>query len=268
LSASLQITVSGNRINYEIAGDGPWLTLSHPLAYDLRVWDKQMPALTAKFQVLRYDIRGHGGSSAPTGPYTLEQLADDACDLLNTFGIERTHWVGLSLGSMIGQTFALKYPAMFQSLALAGTTSRYSARTAASFEERIRDVEANGMEAVVKSTLERWLTDSYRKTHPQVMDRIARCIRATPVAGYLGCCHAIPQINLTERLKEITCPTLVMVGAQDSGTPIAMARTIYHALPGTELVIIPSAAHLLNIEQKQTFNSALLSFLARAGEVL
>ncbi len=228
-----------------------------------------MPALTAKFRVLRYDTRGHGGSAAPAGPYTLEQLADDACELLKTLGIERTHWVGLSLGSMIGQTFALKYPAMLQSLVLAGTTSRYPAQTAVVFEERIRSVETNGMETVVKSTLERWFTEAYRKTHPQVMDRIARCIRATPIAGYAGCCHAIPQINLTERLREIKCPTLVMVGAQDTGTPIAMARTIYQTLPGAELVIIPSAAHLLNIEQQQAFNTALLSFLARAsGELL
>jgi 3-oxoadipate enol-lactonase len=215
---------------------------------------------------LRYDIRGHGSSAAPPDYYTLEQLADDACELLKTLGIERTHWVGLSLGSMIGQTFALKYPAMLQSLVLAGATSRYPAQTAAVFEERIRSVEANGMETVVKSTLERWFTEPYRTTHPPVMDRIARCIRATSIAGYVGCCHAIPQINLTERLKEIKCPTLVMVGAQDTGTPIAMARTIYHALPGTELVIIPSAAHLLNIEKQQAFNSALLSFFARAGD--
>ena len=263
----MQITVSGNQVNYEIIGSGPWLTLSHPLACDLHVWDEQMPALTAKFRVLRYDTRGHGGSAAPAGPYTLEQLADDACELLKTLGIGRAHWVGLSLGSMIGQTFALKYPAMLQSLVLAGATSRYPAQTAVVFEERIRSVETNGMETVVKSILERWFTEAYRKTHPQVMDRIARCIRATPIAGYVGCCHAIPQINLTERLKEIKCPTLVMVGAQDPGTPIAMARTIYHALPGTELVIIPSAAHLLNIEQQQAFNTALLSFLARANGV-
>jgi len=261
----LQITVSGNQVNYEIAGSGPWLTLSHPLACDLHVWDGQMPALTAKFRVLRYDTRGHGGSAASTGPYTLEQLADDAHDLFKTLGIGRTHWVGLSLGSMIGQTFALKYPAMLQSLALAGATSHYPAQASAAFEERIRSVEANGMEVVIESTLERWFTGPYRKTHPQVMDRIARCIRATPIAGYAGCCHAVQRIDLTERLKEIKCPTLVMVGAQDPGTPIAMGRAIYHALPGTELVIIPAAAHLLNIEQTRAFNTALSSFLARAG---
>jgi len=224
-----------------------------------------MPALTARFRVLRYDTRGHGGSSASAGAYTLEQLADDAHDLFQALDIDCAHWVGLSLGSLIGQTFALKYPTKLQSLALAGTTSRYPPQAIKAFQERIQNVETGGMDVVTEATLERWFTEPFRKAHPRVMDDIARRIRTTPVAGYIGCCRAVSRINLTERLGEISRPTLVMVGAQDSGTPVAMARTIYHALPGAELVIVPSAAHLLNIEQPQAFNTALLSFLARTS---
>ena len=121
------------------------------------------------------------------------------------------------------------------------------------------------MEIIIEPTLARWFTAPYRETHPQIMDRIAGYLRATPRVGYVGCCHAVSRINLTERLKAIKCPTSVMVGAHDTGTPVAMARVIYHALPATELVIVPSAAHLLNIEQAQAFNGALLSFLARAA---
>jgi 3-oxoadipate enol-lactonase len=262
----MKIKANGISINYEIAGNGPWVMLSHSLACNLHMWDAQMAALTKKYKVLRYDTRGHGQSEAPAGAYTLEQLADDAHGLLAALGIKQTHWVGLSMGGMIGQTFALKYPGVFRSLTLADTTSRYPAEAAPVWTARIKSVEAGGMQAITDGTLARWFTEPYRKSHAQAVDKIGGDIRATPVAGFIGCCHAIPRINLTHRLKEIACPALVIVGEQDPGTPVAMAREIHDALPGSELVIIPSAAHLSNIEQAQAFTTALLGFLDRAAK--
>jgi 3-oxoadipate enol-lactonase len=262
----MQTKVNGLTVNYEIAGTGPWVTLSHSLACDLHMWDEQMDALTQKFQVLRYDTRGHGKSEAPAGPYTLDALADDAHGLLTALGIKETHWAGLSMGGMIGQTFALKYPGIFRSMVLADTTSRYPADAAAAWADRIQTAQTKGMAAVVDGTLARWFTEPYRKSNPPAVARVGASIRATPVAGFVGCCHAIPKINVTPRLKEIACPTLVIVGEQDPGTPVAMAREIHAAKPGSELVIIPSAAHLSNIEQPQAFNAALLGFLERASK--
>jgi 3-oxoadipate enol-lactonase len=261
----MKIKANGIEIDYEIAGNGPWVTLSHSLACDLHMWDEQMDALTRNYRVLRFDTRGHGASSAPAGAYTLEHLADDVHGLLAALGIKQTHWVGLSMGGMIGQTYALKYPGVFRSMVLADTTSRYPADAAPAWVDRIKTVETGGMQAIVDTMLERWFTEPYRKSHVQVMDRIGGSIRATPVAGFAGCCHAIPKINLTQRLKEIDCPTLVIVGEHDPGTPVAMAREIHDAMPGSELVIIPSAAHLSNVEQPQAFNAALLGFLERAA---
>ena len=261
----MEAKINGLKINYEIAGNSPWVTLSHSLACNLHMWDGQMAALAKKYKVLRYDTRGHGKSDAPAGAYTLEQLADDVHGLLTRLGVKQTHWVGLSLGGMIGQTFALKYPGVFKSVTLADTTSRYPAELAPLWTDRIKAVEAGGMQAVANATLERWFTEPYRKSHAPVVEKIGGHIRATPVAGFIGCCHAIPKINLTQRLKEITCPALVIVGEQDPGTPVAMAREIHDALPGSELVIIPSAAHLSNIEQHPAFNAALLGFLDRAA---
>jgi 3-oxoadipate enol-lactonase len=117
------------------------------------------------------------------------------------------------------------------------------------------------MEALVESTLGRWFTEPFRKTHPEVTARVSAMIRATPVPGYMGCCSAIPKINLTARLKEVKCPTLVIVGEQDAGTPVALSREIHAALPGSELVIIPSASHLSNLEQPTAFARALATFL-------
>jgi 3-oxoadipate enol-lactonase len=262
----LKVTANGIEINYEIAGNGPWLTLSHSLACNLHMWDEQMDALTSKYKVLRYDTRGHGASSAPAAAYTLEQLADDAHALFAALGIKETHWAGLSMGGMIGQTYALKYPGVFKSMVLADTTSRYPADAQPAWNDRIKSVEANGMQAIADATLARWFTEPYRKTNPPALARVGASIRATPVAGFVGCCHAIPKINVTHRLKDVRCPTLVIVGEQDPGTPVAMAREIHDAMPGSELVIIASAAHLSNIEQPQAFNAALLGFLDRVAK--
>ncbi|HSN39224.1 MAG TPA: 3-oxoadipate enol-lactonase [Burkholderiales bacterium] len=261
----MKIKTNGIEIHYEIAGEGPWVTLSHSLACNLHMWDDQMAALTPKYKVLRFDTRGHGQSDAPPGPYTLEQMADDVKGLLDALGIRQTHWVGLSMGGMIGETFALKYPGVFRSMVLADTTSRRPPNAEQMWGERVKLAQEKGMGALVESTLARWFTEPYRNTHQDVMARIGSAIRNTPVAGFAGCCQAIAKIDLLDRLHEIKCPVLVMVGDQDHGTPPEMARQIHQNLPGSELRIISSAAHISNIEQTAAFNQALLGFLGKAS---
>jgi 3-oxoadipate enol-lactonase len=255
---------NGIEVNYEIHGKegSPWLVLSHSLACSVRMWDPQIEALKGRYRILAYDTRGHGATEATQGAYTLELLADDLFALLKALKIEKTHYCGLSMGGMIGQTFALKYPGVFRSLALADTTSRYPAEAAPLWAERIRIVETKGMEPLAQPTLERWFTEPFRKSHPQVVDGVRRLIVATPAAGYIGCSHAIPKINLSARLKEIKCPILVIVGADDPGTPVAMAQEIHDNAPGSKLVILPQAAHLANLEQPAGFTRALEEFLA------
>jgi len=254
---------NGIEINYEIEGDGPWLTLSHSLCCDLHMWDEQMPALTKQFKVLRFDTRGHGGSSAPAGAYTLEQMADDVHGLFEALGIKQTHWCGLSMGGMIGQTFALKYPDIFTTMILADTTSYYPPEGQQAWSDRIKLAESKGMDPFGEMMVSRWFTEGYVKSGAPALKRIAASVRATPVAGFVGCCQAIPKINVTARLKEIQCPTLVIVGEKDPGTPVAMAREIHDNLPGSELVILPDAAHLSNIEQTAAFDAALTGFISR-----
>ena len=261
----MKINANGIDINYTIDGEGPWVTMSHSLACNLHMWDEEARRLSKRYKVLRYDTRGHGETSAPSGAYTLELLADDLHALLQALQIKSTHFVGLSMGGMIGETYALKYPGVFKSLVLCDTTSRYPAEAAGVWVDRIKTVEAQGMEPMVEPTLARWFTDSFRKSQPEVVERIAGAIRGTPVPGFVGCCHAIPKINLTARLKEIRCPTQIIVGKDDPGTPVSMAEEIHQAMPGSELVIIPSAAHLSNLEQPDVFNQALAAFLGKVG---
>ena len=257
----MKIKANGIEIDYQIDGEGPVVTFSHSLACNLSMWDEQVRALQGRYRVLRYDTRGHGQTAAPAGAYTLEQLADDLKGLLDGLGIAATHFVGLSMGGMIGQVFALKYPAMVQSLVLCDTTSRYPSGAAAVWEERIKTVGAKGMEPMVAPTLERWFTAPFRARRKDLMDRVGAMIRSTPAAGYIGCCHALPKINVTERLRDVRCPALVIVGEEDPGTPVDMARDIQAALPVAELAVLCRASHLSNVEQPGEFNRVLGSFL-------
>ncbi|PWB80270.1 MAG: 3-oxoadipate enol-lactonase [Candidatus Methylomirabilota bacterium] len=259
----MRLTAGGIDIHYTIEGDGPVVTMSHALGCNLTLWDEQAKALSARYRVLRYDTRGHGQTSAPPGPYSLEQMADDVYALLDGLGIAASHFVGISMGGMIGQIFALKYPAMVRSLVLCSTTSRYPAAARPVWAERIRTIETTGMESLVEPALERWFTASFREQRQDVMDGVRTMIRNTPPQGYIGCCHAIPTIDITDRLGELQCPALVISGEQDPGTPVAMAREICAAVPSSKLTVLPSASHLCNLEQAEAFNRVLLNFLDR-----
>lgn len=261
----MKLKANGIDIYYTIEGEGPVVTMSHALGCNLALWDEQAKTLSAHYRVLRYDTRGHGRTSAPPGPYSLEQMADDVHGLLNALGVAQTHFVGISMGGMIGQIFALKYPSMVRSLILSSTTSRYPAAARSAWEERIRTVEAKGMEPLVEPALERWFTAPFRERRRDVMDGVRAMIRSTPPQGYIGCCYAIPTIDVTDRLGEVRCPALVIAGENDPGTPVTMAQEICATLPSSELVILPSASHLCNLEQPEAFNHVLLGFLDTVG---
>ncbi len=264
-----RIRINDIEVAYRFDGDyaatKPWLVFSHSLACDHSMWDAQAAAFSRACNVLRYDVRGHGQTSAPPGPYTLEQLADDLKGLLEALKIRRCHFVGLSLGGMIGQMAALRDPLRFITLTLADTSSRYPAEMRSVWDQRIALARsAAGMMAVAPATLERWFTAEFRARCPDEVARIGRLIRTTPVNGYIGCAQAIARLNLTARLQNIDFPTLVIVGEEDQGTPPAMAEEIVQAIPAARLERIPAAAHLSNVEQPEQFNRILKSFLGSA----
>jgi 3-oxoadipate enol-lactonase len=260
----MKTTVNGIGVNYVLEGpaNAPVVTMSHSLATDLSMWDPTVPALIGRFRVLRYETRGHGKTDAPRGAYSLDQLADDALALLKSLGISRTHWVGLSMGGMIGQTLALKAPEVFASLSLCDTSSRIPAEAKTQWADRIKLAEAQGMEPLVEPTLARWFTEPFRKSRKDVIDQVATMIRTTPPAGYAGCCHAISALDLTDKIGAIKIPTIAIVGEDDPGTPVAAHKVIAEKIAGTRLEILKSAAHLSNMEQPDAFNKALTGFLA------
>jgi len=262
----MKTSANGIQMQYTLDGPAgaPVVTLSHSLATDLSMWDPQLDALRARYRVLRYDTRGHGGTDAPAGAYSLEQLADDARALLAALGIAKTHWIGLSMGGMIGQTMALKTPEVFSSLVLCDTSSRVPVEARPLWQERIKTAETQGMEPLVEPTIGRWFTPPFINARKDVVDRVRGMIRATPSRGYAGCCHAISKLDLTDRLGAIRLPTLIVVGEDDQGTPVAASKAIQERVKGSQLEILKSAAHLSNMEQPDAFLRAVTGFLSTA----
>lgn len=261
----MQVKANGISVSCELDGPegAPVVTLSHSLAATSRMWDPQIAALRDNYRVLAYDTRGHGGTDAPDGAYSLDLLAADARSLLAELGIARTHWVGLSMGGMIGQTLALQNPELFESLSLCDTSSRVPPEAASAWQERIGLAQSDGMAALVDGTVERWFTPPFRDARADVVEPVRDMIRATPPAGFVGCCHAIRGLDLTDRLSAIEIPTLIVVGEDDPGTPVAASEAMHAEISGSELVVLTSAAHLSNLEQPEAFNEALASFLDR-----
>jgi len=248
-------------IHYEVSGHGPWITLSHSLAAHSGMWDAQLELLNQHFTVLRYDIRGHGQTQTTNGPYSLEQLADDIYGLLKHLGVTRTHWIGLSLGGMIGQVLTIRHPEMMDHVVIADSTGKAAPNAATIWGERATLARKQGMSALVQPTLSRWFTDPYREQHPDVMTHIGHMIEHTSVEGYAGCCSAIAVIHTHEGLQQLHTPGLVIVGDQDLATPPAMSEQIHQHWPKSEFVVLKDAAHLANIEQAQAFNNAVMQFI-------
>jgi len=244
------------------AGSGEPVLLAHAIGCDHRMWDALGTALSPRFRVVRMDVRGHGRSEVTPRPYSLGQLADDARDLLDSLRIDRAHWVGLSMGGMIGQAFALAHPKRLRKLVLANTTSSYGAQGAEMWAARAKAVCEGGMAAIKDLAMQRYFTDDFRASHPDIVDRIGAGFLATDPAGYIACCDAIRDLALTGDLHAITAPTLVIAGEKDVGTPVSMSQAIADAIPRARLAVIPGAAHLSAVENPAAFNKLVEDFLS------
>ena len=263
----MKINANGININYQLSGKkgAPVVILSHSLACSLVMWQPQMAVLESDFQVLRFDTRGHGGSDAPQGAYSLELLAADTIGLLDALNIETVHFFGLSMGGMIGQCLALDYPDRLKSLALCDTAAVMPEETQPIWQQRIDAAGETGMAGQVDETLERWFRPEYLQLNPPEVEMIRSQILATPVAGYVGCCEAIRRLKYLDRLSQIQLPTLIVVGEEDPGTPVAASEAMHARISDSKLGILPAARHLSNIEQAGAFNTALMEHLNQNG---
>ena len=241
----------------------PVLVLANSLGTSRDVWAPQLPALAARFRLLRFELPGHGAGPhhVPPGPYRLGDLGLAVLDLLDRHGIDRAHYAGISLGGMIGMWVAAHAPARIAGLALCCTSARLP--PASGWLARARLVRTAGMGAVTEQALARWFTPPFRRSGPAGL--AAAMLDSTDPEGYAGCCEAIAAMDLRPVLGSITAPTLVLAASEDPATPPAHGALIARKVTGARLAVIRGAAHLANLQAPGPVTAALLAHLEQAG---
>jgi len=259
-------TFSAPQIHVALQGRGAPVVLSHALGLDLTMWDEFAARLAAApgggHEVLRYDHRGHGESAGPPGPYTMDQLVDDAARVIREWGRGPVAFVGLSMGAMVGQGLAIRYPELVSRLVLANTVGRYTPEVVAGWRQRIDAVRAGGVAAIAEMVVERYLHAGFRARHPEAAERVRARLLRDAAAPYIAACEAVAGVDWLDRLENVRCPTLVIAGALDVGAPPAAGQEIAERIPGATLDVIEQASHLSVVETPEAFAGLVEAFLA------
>jgi 3-oxoadipate enol-lactonase len=221
------------------------------------MWRPQVAALRQHFRVLRYDTRGHGSSSVPAGPYTLEQLGTDVIALLDALGVERAFYCGLSMGGATGVWLGTHAPHRFFRFAICGALPWLGPPQP--MNARIEAVRRDGLAPLVDATLERWFTPEFRAQHAATLREISSTFMATAVEGYVACCEALRDYDERSSLHRISRPTLIVAGTHDPSPSLAAIREFAGQVPGATWVELP-AAHLSNLGAAAQFNAQVLQF--------
>lgn len=259
-------TVHSNRVFYRLEGKtgAPVLVFSHSIGTDHGMWAQQAEDLLPYFQVLRYDIRGHGASDVPVGEYSIEELGQDVIGLTDAMGIRQFAFCGISLGGAVGQWLALNVPERMTRLILANTSPQFGPRS--NWDSRRKDVLQGGMPAIADISMERFFSTKTLAADDPHANAVKSVLLGSDPAGYAGCCSALRDIDFRDRLKEIRLPTLVIAGDRDLSTPWqGHGEILAREIPGAESVHL-NAAHLSNLERPRSFTTALLEFLQPCAE--
>jgi 3-oxoadipate enol-lactonase len=254
------VDAGGARIHYRSDGaeGAPALLLSHSLGTDLSMWDAQVPALSGRHRVIRYDARGHGASAVTPGPYSIERLGQDAVALLDALGVERASFCGLSMGGMVGIWLGLHAPGRVERLVLCNTGARIG--TPAIWGERIEAVRRSGLASVADAVLGRWFGAAFAAAQAPEVERMRQMLLSTSPEGYAACCAAVRDADARDAVSGIRAPTLVIAGSRDAATPPADGRLLADRIPGARYLEL-EAAHLSNVEAARPFTQAVLEFL-------
>jgi 3-oxoadipate enol-lactonase len=257
------IAANGTTLYARIDGEEgrPAIVLLNSLATDIAMWAPQIDAFAARYRVLRFDARGHGRSSAPNPPYSLDMLVDDLFAVMAHHRVHRPHVVGISLGGVVAAAAALRDPASLASIAICDSRVEVPPEFLGAIDDRNRLVRDQGIEAVVEPFVERWFTPATLADAPATIADVRRMIRATTPAGFIGCAEALKAARILDRLGAIGVPSLFLVGDHDAAVPTAVMRDQQRRVPGARYAEIPAAGHLSNLERPAAFNAAILDFI-------
>ena len=258
----MQIKANGIDINYQIDGpDGaPWIVFSNSLATTTSMWDEQARELAGRFRVLRYDQRGHGATSAPVGRYPFDTLLADALALMDALSIGKAHFAGLSMGGATALGLAERHPDRFDRVIVCDSPCQSTPQSSAQWEDRIKVAQEKGMEALVEPTLGRWFPAETVARNPPHLDKVRGMIRATPVAGFIGCAAALADHDYATAIASVKRPVLFLCGEKDAPAPVM--KTLNEKLAGSRYVELPGAGHISNMDAPAAFTKAMRDFIA------
>ncbi|MEJ2899116.1 3-oxoadipate enol-lactonase [Acinetobacter sp. NS-4] len=254
-------TSNDAQINYQTFGDAanPALIFSNSLGTNYGMWQKQFNHFKQDYFVICYDTRGHGASSAPQGPYSLDQLGQDVINLLDHLKIEKAAFCGISMGGLTGQWLAINKPERFSHVIVCNTAAKIGQEQA--WNERAALVRQQGLQPIASTAASRWFTEPFIQSNPTVVENLQNDLEAGSTEGYASCCEALAKADLREQLKEITVPVLVIAGAQDPVTTVADGQFMIDRIKNSALFEI-NASHISNIECPDEFNQAVQQFIA------
>jgi len=263
----MDTVVNGARIWFSLEGQGPTLVLIHALGLDSRMWATTVPVFSRSFQVLTYDVRGHGRSEAPDRPgtaYSIELLASDLRELLRAIGVDRAAVLGISMGGFIAQRFGVDYPEMARALVLVDTSNDPGPEGRQALGDRAATAERDGMDPLIEPAINRWFTPEFQAAEPGVIQQYKEVLAGTNPLGYAACARAGAAFHLGAELSRIQCPVLVVHGDRDLSFAPEHAYRLKAAIPNARLVVLPDASHIVHEHQPQRFNDAVLAFLREA----
>ncbi len=254
-------TSNDAQINYQTFGDAnkPALIFSNSLGTKYSMWQPQIEHFQQDHYVICYDTRGHGASSVPQGPYSLEQLGQDVVNLLDHLDIAKAAFCGISMGGLTGQWLAIHKPERFSQVIICNTAAKIGQEQA--WQDRAALVREQGLAPIASTAASRWFTDPFIQSNPAVIAELSNDLGAGSPEGYANCCEALAKADVREQLSSIQIPVLIIAGQQDPVTTVADGQFMQQRIANSRLFEI-NASHISNIEQPEAFNQAVQTFLA------
>lgn len=266
MSTESRVNVGGASLRVLVEGKegAPCVVMSHSIMADSHIFDQQAAALRGKFRVLRIDTRGHGGSEANPAPYDMALLVEDVIKVMDHFGIAKAHFLGLSLGGMIGYGLGLLHPDRVASLVIASSRADMPGAFGAVWDDRITLIREGGMKTLAMPTVERWFSADFLAANPAVREQIASTIAKVEPQGFEGCARALQGLNYLPEIGRIKTPTLLIAGSRDASIPEDM-RAIHGQIAGSEFAVIEGSGHIPTVDNAAEFNRIAVPFLERVA---